>query len=75
MTDFEIEDEKRLIRLLSRKEITIYINIAQTYIMQKQYEQGLSLYQKLKDYSDKTGIPLSKLFDKAIAMYLESVDK
>ena len=33
------------------------------------------LYQKLKDYSDKTGIPLSKLFDKAIAMYLESVDK
>ena len=33
------------------------------------------LYQKLKDHSDKTGIPLSKLFDKAIAMYLESVDK
>ena len=33
------------------------------------------LYQKLKDYSNKTGIPLSKLFDKAIAMYLESVDK
>lgn len=33
------------------------------------------LYAKLKAYSEETGIPLSKLFDKAIAMYLESVKR
>lgn len=33
------------------------------------------LYRRLKQYSDETGIPISKLFDKAIAMYLKSVDK
>lgn len=31
------------------------------------------LYKQLKDYSNKTGIPISKLFDKAITMYLESI--
>lgn len=31
------------------------------------------LYKKLKEYSDKTSIPISKLFDKAIEMFLESV--
>lgn len=33
------------------------------------------LYAKLKAYSEKTSIPLSKLLDKAIAMYLETVDE
>lgn len=33
------------------------------------------LYTKLKEYSKKTSIPLSKLLDKAIAMFLETVDK
>lgn len=33
------------------------------------------LYKRLKDYSEETGIPISKLFDKSIAMYLESVEK
>ena len=32
------------------------------------------LYSKLKEYSDKTSIPISKLIDKAIAMYLETVE-
>ena len=32
------------------------------------------LYAKLKEYSDKTSIPISKLIDKAIAMYLEAVE-
>lgn len=32
------------------------------------------LYEKLKLYSQKTSIPISKLFDKAISMYLESVE-
>lgn len=32
------------------------------------------LYTKLKEYSDKTSIPISKLIDKAIAMYLETVE-
>lgn len=33
------------------------------------------LYKRLKDYSDKTSIPISKLIDKSIAMYLNSVSK
>lgn len=33
------------------------------------------LYKQLKEYSEETGMPLSKLFDKAISMYLESVRK
>ena len=32
------------------------------------------LYTKLKEYSDKTSIPISKLIVKAIAMYLETVE-
>ena len=32
------------------------------------------LYTRLKEYSDKTSIPISKLIDKAIAMYLETVE-
>lgn len=31
------------------------------------------LYKRLKEYSGKTSIPISKLIDKAIAMYLDSV--
>lgn len=31
------------------------------------------LYEKLKKYSEETSIPISKLFDKAVAMYLESI--
>ena len=33
------------------------------------------LYKRLKAYSEKTSIPISKLIDKAIAMYLETVDE
>lgn len=33
------------------------------------------LYKQLKQYSDETGIPVSKLFDKAVAMYLDSIKK
>ena len=32
------------------------------------------LYQQLKEYSEKTSIPISKLFDKAIEMYLNSLN-
>lgn len=31
------------------------------------------LYKRLKEYSERTSIPISKLIDKAIAMYLDSV--
>lgn len=31
------------------------------------------IYKRLKEYSDKTDIPITKIFDKAIAMYLDSV--
>ena len=33
------------------------------------------LYEKLKKYSDDTGIPISKLLDKSITMFLESVER
>lgn len=33
------------------------------------------LYAKLKEYSEKTSIPLSKLLDKAIAMFLDAIEK
>lgn len=32
------------------------------------------LYKRLKEYSEKTSIPISKLIDKAIDMYLETVE-
>lgn len=32
------------------------------------------LYKKLKEYSEKTSIPISKLFDKAVTMFLESIE-
>ena len=34
-----------------------------------------SLYEKLKQYSDDTGIPISKLLDNSIAMFLESIER
>lgn len=34
-----------------------------------------SLWNKLKKYSTETGIPVSKLLDKAITLFLKSVDK
>ena len=33
------------------------------------------LYKRLKEYSDKTSIPISKLIDKSVSMYLDSIDK
>ena len=33
------------------------------------------LYEKLKEYSENTSIPISKILDKAIKLYLESVEK
>lgn len=32
------------------------------------------IYKRLKEYSEKTSIPISKLIDKAIAMYLKTVE-
>lgn len=33
------------------------------------------LYTKLKAYSEETSIPMSKLLDKAIALYLENIKR
>ena len=33
------------------------------------------LYMRLKQYSEETSIPMSKLLDKAIAMFLQSIGK
>lgn len=32
------------------------------------------LYERLKEYSAKTSIPLSKLLDKAITLFLDTVE-
>lgn len=34
-----------------------------------------ALWEKLKRYSQATSIPMSKLLDKAVLMFLESLDK
>lgn len=31
------------------------------------------IYKKLKQYSDKSDIPISKILDRSVMMYLESV--
>ena len=33
------------------------------------------IYRKLKEYSRKTDVPITKVMDKAIAMYLQNIDK
>lgn len=33
------------------------------------------IYRKVKEYSDETSIPISKIIDKALKMYLETVGK
>lgn len=33
------------------------------------------IYKQLKEYSSKTDIPLTKIMDKAVTMYLQSVNK
>jgi len=33
------------------------------------------LWEKLRTYSNETGIPISKLLDKSIALFLKSVSK
>lgn len=33
------------------------------------------LYEELKAYSEESGIPISKLLDKAIAAYLENIKR
>ncbi len=34
-----------------------------------------ALYERLKEYSVETSIPMSKLLDKAIIMFLESIEQ
>lgn len=31
------------------------------------------VYKRLKEYSDKTSIPITKILDKAVMMYLDNV--
>lgn len=33
------------------------------------------IYKKLKQYSDKSDIPISKILDRSVMMYLESVSR
>ena len=32
------------------------------------------IYKRLKEYSDKSDIPITKILDKAVAMYLDSIN-
>lgn len=32
------------------------------------------IYRRLKEYSDKSSVPITKILDKAVVMYLDSVD-
>lgn len=33
------------------------------------------IYEKLRKYSEETGIPISKLLDKSISMFLQSLER
>lgn len=33
-----------------------------------------TIYKNLQDYSEKSSVPISKIIDKAISLYLESVN-
>lgn len=33
------------------------------------------LYRKIKAYSEETSVPISKIFDKSLEMYLKSIGK
>lgn len=33
------------------------------------------IYKKLKQYSDKSDIPISKILDRSVMMYLKSINK
>ena len=33
------------------------------------------IYKRLKEYSDKSDIPITKILDKAVIMYLDSTEK
>ena len=33
------------------------------------------IYQKLKEYANETDIPVTRILDRAIVLYLESVEK
>lgn len=33
------------------------------------------IYRRLKEYSDKSDIPITKILDKAVVMYLDSTKK
>lgn len=32
------------------------------------------IYKRLKEYSDKSDIPITKILDKAVAMYLDNIN-
>lgn len=32
------------------------------------------IYERLRDYSEKTSIPITRILDKAVIMYLDNVD-
>ena len=32
------------------------------------------VYRRLKEYSDKSSVPITKILDKAVVMYLDNVD-
>jgi metal-responsive CopG/Arc/MetJ family transcriptional regulator len=54
-----------------------YYNIVEVIVMLKNRERigtslPIELVEKLKDYSDKTMIPISKIIEKAIEEYLKS---
>ena len=54
--------------------IDIQLNDVISIYKNKASEKMIELFKKVKEYSEKTSIPISKLIDKAIAMYLETVE-
>ena len=51
--EFRLEDKRKLIRFLSRTEIGILINIAQSYKDEKEYDRAIEIYKRLQYYFEE----------------------
>lgn len=52
-SDYDIEDMRPITRFLTKTEKALFINIAQSYKDEEEYEVAIQLYRKLKEYFEK----------------------
>ena len=50
--DYDVFDLRKITKFLSKTEISLFINIAQSYKDKQEYEVAIQLYKRLKEYFD-----------------------